>query len=144
MVFVSVTRLRIRSVRFLPAFLLHSARAVRQIERAPGFRGGALLADRGWAFWTVTAWDDQQSMRSSLDAGAHRAAMPRVSGWCDEASVVHWEQPDGALPTWDEADGRMRREGRPTPLRHAGPHHRALTYRRPRPLGTTPIRPAGG
>ena len=144
MAFVSVTRLRIRSVRFLPALLLHSARAVRQIRRAPGFRGGALLADRGWAFWTMTSWDSQRSMRSSLDAGAHRAAMPRVSDWCDEASVVHWGQPHEALPTWNEADGRMRREGRPTPLRQPSPHHGSLTYRRPRPMGTALIRPVAG
>lgn len=142
MAFVSVTRLRLRSVRFLPGLMLHSARAVRQIERAPGFRGGALLADRSWAFWTVTAWDGEDSMRSSLNGGPHRAAMPRVSGWCDEASVVSWHQPDEGLPTWDEADARMRREGRPTPLRHPSPRHGALTYRGPRPLAVTPIRPA--
>lgn len=144
MIFVSVTRLRIRSVRFLPALLLHSARTIWQVERAPGFQGGALVADRSRAFWTMTAWDSHDSMTSFLNGGPHRVAMPRVSDWCDEASVVHWEQPGEALPSWYEADGRMRREGRPTAVRHPSPHHQALTYREPRSLAIIPMRPAGG
>jgi hypothetical protein len=92
MPFVSVTRLRVRSMRFLPFFFLNALRSQRQVKASPGFLSGALLPDRGWAFWTMTAWDCAESMRRFMSSGAHKAAMPGLLEWCDEASVVHWEQ----------------------------------------------------
>ncbi len=99
MPFVSLTRLRIRSVRFLPLFALHAVRSVQQIRRAPGFQTGALLPDRSWTFWTMTTWDTQESMRQYMISGSHKAAMPHLLHWCDEASVAHWHQEDEALPS---------------------------------------------
>jgi hypothetical protein len=98
-----------------------------------------LLADRGWTFWTMTSWDSAASMRGFMTAGAHRAAMPRLLHWCDEASVVHWEQVGTALPTWPEADRRMRESGRPSKLHHPSPGHAALAYRPPNPRRAIPI-----
>ncbi len=117
MPFVSVTRLRIRAFRFLPGFALHAVRTRSQVRRAPGFAGGAILADRGWTFWTLTAWSDEADMRRYILAGAHREAMTRLAHWCDEASVVHWTQAEAGLPCWMEADRRMRAEGRPSKVR---------------------------
>ena len=142
MPFISITRLRIRSLRFLPGFALQALRSREQARRAAGFRGGAVLADHAWAFWTMTAWEDEAAMRCSMTTGAHRDAMPRLSHWCDEASVVHWSQPDAGLPSWAEADRRMRADGRPSKLRHPSPQHAALDYRPPRLTRTGPIPPA--
>jgi hypothetical protein len=142
MPFVSVTRLRLRSILVLPAFVPHTTRSLRQVRGAPGFRGGSLLQDRAWAFWTLTAWDDEAAMRSYMTSGDHRTAMPRLAGWCDEASVVHWWQAAEALPDWGEADRRMRGEGRPSRLRRPSPDHAALTYRAPRLSRAASIRPA--
>ena len=141
MTFISVTRLRIRAIRFLPGFALLAMRTGDQVRRAPGFAGGAILSDRGWTFWTMTAWDDEVSMRRYIAVGSHRVAMPRLIDWCDEASVVHWTQPDAALPTWVEADRRMRAEGRTSRVRHPSPHHAALAYRAPRLAAGAPLRP---
>ena len=141
MPFVSVTRLRIRSVRFLPGFLRHAARTGRQVATASGFLGGSVLSDGIWTYWTMTAWDDQPSMRHYMTSGSHRAAMPRLLDWCDEASVVHWEQADAALPSWSEADRRMRGEGRPSKVRRPSKRHATLAYRPPRAGGGVPIRP---
>ena len=110
MPFISITRLRVRSVRFLPAFALYTYRSLRQVQASAGFQNGSLLADRSWTFWTMTAWDSQESMRGYMTAGAHRIAMPRLMDWCDEASVVHWDQPQTDLPSWTEADERMRKD----------------------------------
>jgi len=98
MVFVSLTRLRIRSIRFLPFFLVYTLRSLQQVKRSPGFLTGALLPDRSWTFWTMTAWDTQQSMRAYMTSGAHKNAMPHLLDWCDEASVTHWEQSEPTLP----------------------------------------------
>jgi hypothetical protein len=142
MPFVSLTRLRLRSVRYLPLFAVHTTRSLRQVRRAPGFATGALLPDRRWTFWTMTAWNTQESMRQYMLSGAHKQAMPHLLDWCDEASVTHWEQPELALPSWSEADQRMRTSGRASKVRHPSPHHADLSFAPPRILGGTTIRPA--
>ena len=104
MAFVSLTRPRLRSIRFLPAFALYTMRSLRQVKRSTGFKGGGLLPDRSWTFWTMTAWDSQTSMRAYMTSGSHKVAMPKLMTWCDEASVAHWEQEERELPSWTEAD----------------------------------------
>jgi heme-degrading monooxygenase HmoA len=140
--FISVTRLRIRSIRFMPFFAIHTQRSLSQVRRAPGFRTGALLPDRSFTFWTLTAWDSQEDMRRYMTTGSHKTVMPRLMHWCDEASVAHWTQEDETLPSWIEADQRMRSEGRASKLNHPGPNHADLTYREPRTTGGAPIRRA--
>lgn len=142
MIFVSLTRLRVRSVFFLPSFVLHTLRALAQVKKASGFQGGELLADRKWTFWTLTAWDSQESMRRYMTTGPHKVAMPRLLDWCDEASVVHWEQEDSTLPSWTDADARMRNHGRASKVRNPSPQHATLTYRAPRVTAAGKIRPA--
>lgn len=141
MAFISVTRLRIRSVRYLPGFMLEAVRARQQATRAKGFLGGALLQDRAWAFWTLTMWNSEECMRAYMLGGSHRAAMPKLLNWCDEASVVHWTQNGETLPSWEEADRRMRQEGRPSKVRNPSPHHASLAYRAPRTFVAGPIQP---
>lgn len=142
MTFVSITRLRLRSVRFLPMFAIVTLGSIRQVKGAEGFQGGALLPDREWTFWTMTLWDRQESMRSYILAGSHRVAMPKLLEWCDEASVVHWEQTQGEAPTWQEADRRMRESGRVSKVRRPSATHAGMRYRAPRTTGGGPIRPA--
>ncbi|MBB3904618.1 DUF3291 domain-containing protein [Methylobacterium brachythecii] len=132
MPFVSVTRLKLRSLRFLPRFAWMAFRTSRQARGAQGFRAGSVLRDRALTFWTLTLWDQEESMRRYMTAGAHRAAMPRLITWCDEASVVHWTQAEESVPSWQEADRRMRAEGRPSKVRHPSPDHASLAYRPPR------------
>ena len=129
---VSITRLRLRSVRFLPAFALFAFRSLQQARRAGGFQAVSLLTDRRWTFWTMTVWDSEESMRAFMTSGAHRAAMPRLLDWCDEASVVHWRQPQPDLSSWAEAYRRMRLEGRPSKVRFPSPDHAALKFAPPR------------
>jgi hypothetical protein len=132
MVYVSLTRLRVRSIRFLPFFAVHALRSLRQVKKAPGFLSGALLPDRNWTFWTMTAWDGPESMRRYMSSGDHKRAMPHLMEWCDEASVAHWEQEDNALPSWEEADRRMREMGRVSKVKYPSAGHAGLRYREPR------------
>jgi heme-degrading monooxygenase HmoA len=139
MPFISLTRLRLRSLRFLPFFAFHALKTTSQVRHAPGFQTGALLPDRSFTFWTMTAWDSQEDMRRYMTSGSHKTVMPRLMHWCDEASVAHWTQPEPALPTWEEADLRMRASGRASKVRNPSPHHESLTYRAPRTTGAGPI-----
>lgn len=143
MPFVSVTRLRVRALRFLPAFFLHTMRTRSQVAAAPGFLAGSLLPDRRWTFWTLTLWDNKDSMRAYMTSGAHRIAMPKLMDWCDEASVVHWDEAIAVLPTWVEAEARMRGEGRPSKVRHPSADHAAMTFAPPSSTAGASIAPRG-
>jgi hypothetical protein len=143
MPFISITRLRVRSLRFMPGFALYVIQARSQVRSAAGFQEGGLLADRSLTFWTMTAWDTEESMRRYMTAGSHRKAMPKLMDWCDEASVVHWEQSQAVLPSWAEADRQMRADGRASKVRKPSPQHAALNYRTPRLTGAVPIHSAG-
>jgi heme-degrading monooxygenase HmoA len=139
MAFVSITRLRIRSARFLPFFAIHALRSLSQAKGSPGFLCGSLLPDRKYTFWTMTVWDSQQSMRNYILSGAHKTAMPKLLHWCDEASITHWEQPEATAPTWDEADRRMRAEGRISKVNHPSKDHAGMNYDTPRLTRAAPV-----
>src|SRR5688500_19607227 len=82
----SITRLRLRSARFLPGFALHTWRSARQARRSPGYLSGYFARGRGLTFWTVTTWADPDAMRAYRNNGAHVRPMPRLIGWCGEAA----------------------------------------------------------
>lgn len=125
MPFVSLTRLRLRSWRYLPAFFWNTWKSMRQAQRASGFLEGQLARDPSGGFWTLTAWTDGAAMRAYRNTGAHMRVMPRLLGWCDEASVAHWEKENAGLPSAAEAFTRMQAEGRPSKVRHPSPAHSA-------------------
>jgi hypothetical protein len=112
MALVAVTRLRLRSLRFTPALIWLALRSQRQARGS----GGCLAADvrtiRGRVFWTKTAWRDEPAMRAFMLSGAHAIALRKLPHWCDEASLVHWEQASPELPDWSEAEARLRASGR--------------------------------
>ncbi|HEY9902759.1 MAG TPA: DUF3291 domain-containing protein [Candidatus Sericytochromatia bacterium] len=134
MVFVSVTRLRLRSPLYIPSFLWNNLLATWQIINTPGFLGGKLLTDAKATFWTMTAWEEQAAMKIFRNSGAHRSVMPSIQHWCDEASVVHWQQEDDNLPTWEEVHHRMVTDGFPTRLSKPSPAH--LERHIPEPLSS--------
>ena len=125
----------------MPRFAWQMLVTRNQIRTAPGFQRGSLLADRKWTFWTMTAWDSKESMRAYMTSGAHKKAMPFLLDWCDEASVAHWTQPDAVLPTWADADRRMRTEGRVSKVRHPSARHEDLRYAAPSTAGALALWP---
>ena len=112
MPFISVTRLRLRSWRFVPSFVIYTVGSALQVRRAAGFLAGYVGTDRNRGFWTVTSWADEAAMKSYRAAGTHLKAMAKLRTWCDEASIAHWTQNDAAAPTPDIAFERMRLQGR--------------------------------
>jgi hypothetical protein len=132
MALVSVTRFRLRSVRFLPLFMLHANRTIAQIRKADGFLAGAVRRDADLAFWTLTIWRDELSMRAYGASGAHRKAAPHLADWSDEASVGHWMQPGVELPDWPEVVRRLRDAGRTLTLPHSDPGRTDSSFAEPR------------
>ena len=112
MPFVSITRLRVRSWRYLPGFVIQSFRAARQAKLAAGNVAVSRLRDADRAFWTRTVWRDEAAMRSFMRSGVHRRIMARLPELCDEAALVHWVQDNSEPPSWPEAHRRLQQEGR--------------------------------
>ena len=110
--FISVTRLRVRSFVYLPEFIWHTFRSASQAEHTRGFLGGKMLINAKNVYWTLTAWDGDAAMNEFRIAAAHCAAMPKLLDFCDEASVVHWSQETAELPSWEESHRQMVMEGR--------------------------------
>lgn len=121
----SLTRLRIRKYRYLPAFLIYTLRSTRQVRRSPGFLGGYLALGPRLAFWTVTSWKDLEAMRAFRASGAHLAAMPKLLLWCDEAAVATIEVSSDAVPEPAEAAARLSREGGRSKVRSPSAAHAA-------------------
>ncbi len=104
-------------------FAIHTLASSRQLRRAPGFIRGRFALEGMTGFWTITAWKDEASMRGYRNADAHKRAMPKLMGWCDEASVAHWEQAGDELPTAAQALERMISSGRISKVRNPSPGH---------------------
>ena len=124
MPFVSITRLHLRSWRYLPAFFIQSFRSARQAKSAPGNLSVGLLRDRHRGFWTCTLWRDEPAMRAFMRAGAHGDVMRHLLEWCDEAAVVHWTDDALEPPSWTLAHQRLQRDGRPSRVDHPSPAQR--------------------
>lgn len=111
--FISITRLRLRHWWYLPEFFWRSQQSMTQAKKTPGYRKGLILVDRRRAYWTLTGWDSEAAMKAYRSSGAHKVAMSKLPGWCDESAVAHYEGSD--LPSWAEAWERMK-QGRFTPV----------------------------
>ena len=130
---ISVTRLRVRSFWFLPGFLSYSLKSANQARNSAGNLGVELLRDARNTYWTCSAWQDEAAMRAFLLAEPHKTAMGKLANWCDEASVVHWQQDTAELPDWQEAHRRMATQGRRSRVRHPSEAHQ--DFRIPAPRG---------
>jgi hypothetical protein len=131
---VSVTRLRVRSWRYLVPFLYFALRSYRQAKSSQGNLATSLLRDSDKTFWTCTVWTTESAMRSFMLAGPHRQAMRRLLEWCDEAALVNWEQETNQEPEWQEAHRRLQLDGRRSKVRYPSPAHESFQIR---PLHTT-------
>ena len=146
MPFVAITRLRLRSYRFLLPFMWHAGKSAMQAQGSPGYRAGALSSDvRRLTFWTATVWENEAAMRAFRAAGDHQRVMPRLAEWCDEASVAHWEQANAEIPDPNEVLRRMQ-SGRPSRVSHPSSDQAAgrvaADGRAPRRLAPLPPRSA--
>ena len=123
MAFNSITRLKLRSLFLLGAFARETRAIAAQAASAPGYLGGGVLAEGWLVFWTRTAWESEAAMKAFRDSGAHRASMPKLVDWCDEAMVAHWEGERES--DWTRIHARMARDGRKSRVRKPSKAHEA-------------------
>src|SRR6202034_3734705 len=83
------SRLPLRAHRSVPGFLLDAMRIRGQLARAPGLVGYSLDAQPARkTFWTISVWEDEQSLSRSAAAGPPRL-LPR--GLAPQMGPSHFE-----------------------------------------------------
>ncbi len=122
---IAVTRLRVRSFRFLLPFARRAWRSFRQAKHAAGGLGAKLRKAEGLAFWTLSAWQDESAMNAFRITPPHRDAMPKLRHWCDEAAYVHWNQESAELPDWGAAERRLAESGHLSKVNHPSARQQA-------------------
>ena len=71
---VAITRLCVRSWRYLPIFFLQAQRSARQAARAEGNLAIRLLRDPRNTFWTATVWTTDTAMKGFMLSGSSPAS----------------------------------------------------------------------
>jgi hypothetical protein len=137
---VSITRLRVRSWSYLPAFFVQTLRSAWQAARSDGNLAVKLLRDRRNTFWTSTSWSSEDAMKAFMHAKPHGPTMRRLLDWCDEAALVHWTQAGADLPGWEEAHKRIQQEGRPSKVNRPSAAHTAHVFPAPTTRRTGELR----
>lgn len=127
----SVTRLRVRSFRYLPAFLWMTFLVQRQTSRAPGFLGGRLLIDNLHTYWTLTVWESEKAMKAFRGSDAHARVMPKLTEWCDEAAYTHWKV-DDSIPEWPDAYNQLVNDSHLSRVTHPSQDHMSQHFSKPR------------
>lgn len=114
MVFISATRIKVRSPWYLWPFFLANEAAAKQLCATNGFIDGMELIDKNLTFWTLTMWHMDVDMKTFRNSEAHKKAMQKLPLWCSEASYVHWTQEEHQLPAWQTVYNKITTEGKLT------------------------------
>lgn len=134
---VSITRLHVRSWRYVPGFFWYAFLVTRQARATPGNISAEPLRETHNTFWTRSVWIDQKAMHAFMVSGAHLKVMPHLLDWCDEACVAHWLQDSTTPPTWQEVHRRMQQEGRRSKVKYPSEAQQRFEIPAPRvPAGT--------
>lgn len=143
MAFLSMTRLKIKSILLLPKFIIQNEAIVKQIRTSKGLKIGKSLLDPSLGAWTVSIWDSEESMRAFYTSGAHRNIMPSLSYYSSEAVTAHISFDEENLPSWDFVHEQLSKIGRfSTVLKDPSKNHLSKIIPKPKTtLLTRPINP---
>lgn len=128
MYFISVTRLRVRSFVYLPAFILANEASIKSIKKINGFLAGKELIDKHLTFWTVTVWESDLAMKYFRNNDPHKSAMRKLPDWCDEGAYVHWMQEDNNIPGWNFLYKKLMTEGKLTKIKRPSARQPDMNY----------------
>ena len=119
--FISVTRLRLRSILFLPLFAYEAGRSRKQAEASRGCLGARVRKSQGLAFWTFTFWQDERRMREFRAQSPHSKVMPKLANWCDEVVCLLQPEDFRAVGNYYDDFSQVEDEECLKILRDAGP-----------------------
>ncbi len=112
MSYLSMTRLKLKSPRYLIRFWNYNEKIVRQMQTAEGFLQGKLLANYSLAMWTTTLWTSSEALKEFYLNGSHQEVIARISEWSSEA--VHFSKyvSTKELPSWQQIGSELAHQGR--------------------------------
>jgi len=64
MPFISLTRLRVKSIFYLVSFFRANESSVKEIMSSDGLIQAKELLDKNLTFWTLTMWEDEHYMKN--------------------------------------------------------------------------------
>ena len=92
--------------------------SVKELKSSSGLLNGKELIDKKLTFWTITIWEDEESMKRFRGSLSHRNAMQQLPKWCNEASYHHWVQEDNECPNWTTVSDKLFSEGKLSKVRN--------------------------
>lgn len=106
---IVVTSLRLRSLWGFFKLASMALRITRQMQAAPGFRDFRKTG-LGKLHFTLSAWDDEATMRHFARSGAHLESMQRSREIAAEIRTYTYYA--DALPAWPEAKRLLAEQGK--------------------------------
>ena len=87
------------------AFNDHVEAVVEQTEESPGFVARSLRGEiPGREVWTLTVWEDEESLLAFATSGAHLEAMSEYAALTEVAESRTWTIDASEMPVdWDDA-----------------------------------------
>jgi len=131
---VVVTRLRLRDPALLDEFFTAAVTVLEQAKNSTGNLDADVLADANNAWWTLTAWQERDSIRAFMGTEPHLSTMARLDDWCDEATFADWEQASEELPNWQTSHHHLVADGQAASLTRPSDAHQARNF--PPPVET--------
>jgi quinol monooxygenase YgiN len=101
--------LPLKSIWRVPAFFFYTLQVVRQLEHASGLIGYSVLSrPLQKRFWTLSAWNDDASLRAFVQAPPHLRLMTALAPHMGETRFERWLVKASQLPlAWDDALSRL-------------------------------------
>ncbi|WP_422362079.1 hypothetical protein [Reichenbachiella sp.] len=110
--YVSITRLKLKSIWLLPKFAGQSNKVARQANQSSGILK-VRLSNRWFKyFYTMTHWNSKEAMQQFMINGEHKVAMKQWSDYASEVKAYGFETNDP--PKWKEARSLIKKQGRIT------------------------------
>ena len=96
---ISITELHIKNLWRLPLFMKFASLSAKQSQSAKG--NIKTTISLGWMRgYTITAWENIDSMMQFRNAGDHKEAMRIMRKVASAYKSLHWESDE--IPTWKD------------------------------------------
>lgn len=95
----------------VPAFMRHTRAITKQLRQAKGLFAYCLRADLlQHRFWTLSVWQDDDSLRAFVRAEPHSNTMGALASRTKDPKFTRWTtQTPLPLPSWEEVESRLSR-----------------------------------
>jgi hypothetical protein len=105
-----ISFLPLKHFRAIPAFICYSIQTRRQLEFTRGVLGYSLLAKPfARKFWTLSAWEDQQSLDNFVRQIPHSEIMQKMIPHMGKSEFAQWPVTTSEIPLdWDAAKSRLK------------------------------------